>query len=253
MQLLRKMRKKRHTSREHCSTTQSQHDARSNAVVVPEGGKTNGVGATISGIASERVPNKEDDNEMTTVVATPRNNNHAGNNGNDSVSANSSAARIKSRPLRLKLSDDMANAPPPCVVSLDETDGTTPPSPGRQPTKVSLTFYAYNPNARFGRSNPGLPDFGVAVMPYHSSGGGGGGPTFDILNSLVSLCEGGGGGECSSKSKEDGNGCRNDDDDEDDAATSGIPLRVVTVADGGAVIAFGLTNGEVPSINQRNN
>jgi len=34
------------------------------------------------------------------------------------------------------------------------------------------------------------------------------------------------------------------------AGRSGIPLRVVTVADGGAVVAFGVTTGEVPNINR---
>jgi hypothetical protein len=118
----------------------------------------------------------------------------------------------KSRTLRLQLSDDVATAPPPCVVtSLDEND-------------IRLAYYAYNPNAHFKRSNPGLPDFGVAVMPFNNSQ-----PTFDTLSSLVSMCEGA--------------------DDSDINTKSGIPLRVVTVADGGAVIAFGVTNGEVPRIN----
>ena len=118
----------------------------------------------------------------------------------------------KSRTLRLQLSDDVATAPPPCVVtSLDEND-------------IRLAYYAYNPNAHFKRSNPGLPDFGVAVMPFNNSQ-----PTFDTLSSLVSMCEGA--------------------DDSDINTKSGIPLRIVTVADGGAVIAFGVTNGEVPRIN----
>lgn len=116
-----------------------------------------------------------------------------------------------SRTLRSQLSDDQAMAPPPCVVtSLDEIE-------------ICLAYYAYNPNAQFKRSNPGLPDFGVAVMPFNNSQ-----PTFDTLNSLVSMCEG-------------ADGTNN--------TKSGIPLRIVTVADGGAVIAFSVTNGEVPRIN----
>jgi hypothetical protein len=59
-------------------------------------------------------------------------------------------------------------------------------------------------------------------------------PTFDVLSSLVSMCEGGGGGDVGDAAAA--------------AGRSGIPLRVVTVADGGAVVAFGVTKGEVPSI-----
>ncbi len=103
-----------------------------------------------------------------------------------------------------------------------------------------LAYYAYKPNSRFKRTNPGLPDFGVAVMPYNDNQ-----PTFETLFALVSMCEGGG-----------RNGADNDDDIVDDDAGGGggggggigIPLRVVTVADGSAVIAFVVTNGEVPSI-----
>lgn len=125
---------------------------------------------------------------------------------------NDNKERYKSyRTLRSQLSDDLAAAPPPCmVISLDENE-------------IRLAYYAYNPNAHFKRSNPGLPDFGVAVMPFNNSQ-----PTFDTLNSLVSMCEG-------------ADGTNN--------TKSGIPLRIVTVADGGAVIAFGVTNGEVPRIN----
>ena len=125
---------------------------------------------------------------------------------------NDNKERYKSsRTLRSQLSDDLATAPPPCMVtSLDENE-------------IRLAYYAYNPNAHFKRSNPGRPDFGVAVMPFNNSQ-----PTFDTLNSLVSMCEG-------------ADGTNN--------TKSGIPLRIVTVADGGAVIAFGVTNGEVPCIN----
>ena len=102
---------------------------------------------------------------------------------------------------------------------------------------IRLAYYAYNPNSHFRRSDPGLPDFGVAVMPYNDCDSRKR-PTFDVLSSLVSMCEGGGGG-----------GIEEDIGDAAAAAgRSGIPLRVVTVADGGAVVAFGVTKGEVPSI-----
>ena len=57
-------------------------------------------------------------------------------------------------------------------------------------------------------------------MPFRN------GPTFDDLMSIV----GGGRREHS------------------DRINSEIPLRMVTVSDGGAIIAFGVTNGDVPNI-----
>jgi hypothetical protein len=61
------------------------------------------------------------------------------------------------------------------------------------------------------------------------------GPTFDVLSSLVSLCQG------------------NTDDCSDECKTeeSGFPLRIMTVSDSGAVVAFGVTDGDVPVINHR--
>lgn len=137
-----------------------------------------------------------------------------------SCTVKSSRERYRTRPLRLLLSDDVATAPPPCVVFY--------PTWTEKPANLRLAYYAYNPNAHFKRTNPGLPNFGVAVMPFRI------GPTFDVLNSLVSLVEEdeGGGGTSLNRPK------------------SGIPLRVVTVADGGAVIVFGVTNGDVPNIHE---
>lgn len=156
----------------------------------------------------------------------------------------SSKIRYETRPLRMKLSDDIATAPPPCVVSLvrgDVNNTSLTAAMGKKKEEISkkkevrLAYYAYNPNSHFKRTNPGLPDFGVAIMPYHSDECTDE-PTFDTLNSLVSMCE-----------------CRNDDieegnDDNDSTGGMSLPLRVVTVADGGAVIAFGITHGDVPNI-----
>ena len=143
-----------------------------------------------------------------------------------------SKIRYETRPFRMKLSDDIATAPPPWVVSLvkDVSNTTTATTLEKKkeddiPKKkkeLRLAYYAYNPNSQFKRTNPGLPDFGVAIMPYHSDACTDE-PTFDTLNSLVSMCE-----------------CSGND--------VSLPLRVVTVADGGAVIAFGITHGDVPTI-----
>lgn len=159
--------------------------------------------------------------ERTPDSASETNQKNAEHENDDgSVPVKSSQERFRTRSLRLLLSDDVATAPPPCIVSSNDVDDATT-------INNRLAYYAYNPNAHFKRSNPGLPNFGVAVMPFRN------GPTFDTLSSLVSLVEiGVGGGENSEHTK------------------SGIPLRVVTVADGGAVIAFGVTNGDVPCIKQ---
>lgn len=121
--------------------------------------------------------------------------------------------------------DDVANAPPPCVccnefhsLNSSENDSTT----------LSLSYLAYNPNSKFRRTHPGLPDFGVAIMPFYSHGETE--VTFETLSSLLSLCK--------------LNRCRTENDID-------LPLRVMAVSDGGAVIAFGVTGGDVPSINSR--
>ena len=174
-----------------------------------------------------------------------------------SATANNNNTRYysKERQLKTRLSNDVATSPPPCNgMSGSSSDNSD---------VVRMAYYAYNPNARFRRSNPGLPDFGVAVMSFHSSDNSDNnshdtnGPTFDVLQSLVAACEG--------KGRDDQLLLNNNEDDGSDNGggkrgnengsstannnTTGIPLRVVTVADSGAVIAFGVTNGDVPSIN----
>lgn len=192
-------------------------DVSQSSATVPDG-KTKGEEDAES---LDKVPNSGD------CEAALRNDNSE--QVDDSIGGASRNPRLRTRPPRLKLSDDVAAAPPPFIASHE--------SEGRSGRRIS--YYAYNPNARFGRTNPGPPDFGVAVMSYHS--GNGSGPTFGDLKSLLSFCEEGG----RPGPKEDADDCRN-------CAERGIPLRVVTVADSGAVIAFGLTSGEVPSTNQAN-
>ena len=138
-----------------------------------------------------------------------------------------SKERYRTRPLRSKLSDDIANAPPPRVISLDRFSCSSSSDDGSNKKMICrLAYHAYNPNRKFKRTNPGLPDFGVAIMPFHSDEGTSE-PTFGTLKSLVSMCES---GKC---------------EEESENSTTGMPLRVATVADGGAVIVFGVTHGEV--------
>ncbi len=140
------------------------------------------------------------------------------------------SSRNNWRQLKQNLSDDVATASPPCVVLFDEWNSNC-----SQDLNTRLAYFAYNPNSNFIRSNPGLPDFGVAIMPFHSSGVSA--PTFDTISALVSLCEG----------KHNVGGVENADD-EITAATNEIPLRIATVADCGAVIVYGVTRGDVPVV-----
>ena len=78
----------------------------------------------------------------------------------------------------------------------------------------SIAFDVFNPNSKFRKSNPGRPDYYVAVSFYN---GGPPSPTFDALIQLLQSCE-------------------------------GIPLRLATVSDSGTVIMFGITDVAVPRI-----
>ncbi|KAL7525208.1 hypothetical protein ACHAWF_001262, partial [Thalassiosira exigua] len=112
-------------------------------------------------------PESMDTTEMSagcesTSNANTNDGDHKGSSGgapqNDKRSENGDRTRnnprFRSRQLRLELSDDVATAPPPCVSSPQNADGPKGP--------IRLAYYAYNPNARFRRSDPGPPDFGVA-------------------------------------------------------------------------------------------
>eukprot|EP00804_Cyclotella_cryptica_P028999 CCRYP_012406-RA/>CCRYP_012406-RA protein AED:0.13 eAED:0.13 QI:0/-1/0/1/-1/1/1/0/424 len=145
--------------------------------------------------------------------------------GNNGFPAIRSVRHSRRKALKLKLVNDVATAPPPCIpchASNSEEIDMTP---------LQLSYLAYNPNAHFKRTNPGLPDFGVVIMNYHSHGNKG--PTFDTVSTLVSLCQ----------------RCDSDPMNTDDTEWSGFPLRIMTVSDAGAVVAFGVTDGDVPIIN----
>lgn len=131
------------------------------------------------------------------------------------------------------LSDDVATAPPPCVVLFNEWNNKC-----SRDLNTRLAYFAYEPNSNFKRSKPGLPDFGVAIMPFHSSGASA--PTFDTISTLVALCE----GQHNYGSDENAN-------DAVTAASNEIPLRIATVADCGAVIVYGVTRGDVPVISKK--
>lgn len=157
-------------------------------------------------------------------------NNHDNPEVSESTEKESNSSPNTWRQAKQNLSDDVATASPPCVVLFDEWNSNC-----SQDLSTQLAYFAYNPNSNFKRSNPGLPDFGVAIMPFHSSGVSA--PSFDAISALVALCEG----------KRNVGG----DENVDDAITTAsneIPLRIATVADCGAVIVYGVTRGDVPVV-----
>ena len=76
-----------------------------------------------------------------------------------------------------------------------------------------LSFDVYKPNANFRRSDPGLPDFHVAVMDFSAPS-----PPFNTMRYLIDAC-------------------------------ANIPLRLAAVSDSGTVTMFAISSGEVPKIN----
>ena len=186
---------------------------------------------------SESTQNTDIDNSSSSNIA------EGGENSNDiklEVSESTKNADIHNssnnswRQAKQKLSDDVATASPPCVVLFDEWNSNC-----SHDLNTRLAYFAYNPNSNFRRSNPGPPDFVVAIMPFQSSGVSV--PSFDTISALVALCE--------NKQNDGGD----ETEDSITAASNEIPLRIATVADCGAVIVYGVTRGDVPVIDKKKN
>ena len=77
-----------------------------------------------------------------------------------------------------------------------------------------VAWDVYLPNSNFRKSNPGLPAMQVAVRPFASAS-----PTFHEIKAALDYC-------------------------------NGIPLKIATVADGGTVVMFALTDYGVPTIDR---
>jgi len=76
----------------------------------------------------------------------------------------------------------------------------------------NIAFDVYEPNTKFRRSNPGTPNYNVAITDFGSSS-----PPFQTLQYLIKSCK-------------------------------NIPLRLATVSDSGTVIMFSIARGDVPNI-----
>lgn len=107
-----------------------------------------------------------------------------------------------------------ANAPPPRLLNQDDNASNW------NDTNIPIAFDVYNPNSSFKKTSimTNTPDF-VVVVTLH--GGDNGGPTFETIRSLLAYC--------------------------DDILS--IPaVRLAVVADGGAVLMYGIGLNGVPDI-----
>mmetsp|Transcript_6313 Transcript_6313/g.13187 ORF Transcript_6313/g.13187 Transcript_6313/m.13187 type:complete len:377 (+) Transcript_6313:49-1179(+) len=82
------------------------------------------------------------------------------------------------------------------------------------PSNCPIGYDVYLPNSSFRRTNPGRPEFCVAIASFAEAS-----PGFSALHALISIAR-------------------------------GVPVRVATVADGGTVVMFSLTDYGVPPINE---
>ena len=108
------------------------------------------------------------------------------------------SSRQENTRLRQQVRASIAEAPPP---SIDRAD---------------IAWDAYNPNSKFGKTHPGLPNFYVAVTYYNEPH-----LRFSQINNLITKqCE-------------------------------GIPLKLATVSDSGTVVMFGVSSMGVPKIGDK--
>ena len=80
------------------------------------------------------------------------------------------------------------------------------------PSTSPIAYDVYGPNSGFKRTDPGRPEFCVAIASYAEAS-----PGFGSINALVSIAR-------------------------------GVPVRISTVADGGTVVMFSLTDYGVPPL-----
>lgn len=80
------------------------------------------------------------------------------------------------------------------------------------PSTSPIAYDVYGPNSAFKRTDPGRPEFCVAIASFAEAS-----PGFGSINALVSIAR-------------------------------GVPVRISTVADGGTVVMFSLTDYGVPPL-----
>jgi len=126
--------------------------------------------------------------------------------------------------IRFNLRQDAFEAPTPHLLPFDSKDKGEPSvdclaidNTTIELSTSDIAYDVYNPNSNFRKTNPGLPDYCVAITPYALPS-----PQFDHMCELVKECD-------------------------------DIPLQIAAVSDSGTVIMFGLTDFSVPSISSSSN
>jgi len=140
--------------------------------------------------------------------------------------------RSRKDQLKMNLRNDTFHAPIPFVFGINDqgnlsnNDNCNKNSPNTNSTQRDhncnndsdgssrIAFDVYKPNKNYRKSNPGRPDFYVAISNFAQPS-----PPFAIIKGVIQSCD-------------------------------DIPLRMATVADGGTVIMFGLTDFGVPSLDK---
>lgn len=121
--------------------------------------------------------------------------------------------KITFNQLKRELRKDIFEAPIPYVLySSQETHANYNGDSRDSDCLSKLAFDVWNPDSSFRKTNPGLPDFVCAITCFAEPS-----IRFSLIRALVQSC-----GE--------------------------VPLRLATVADGGTVIMFGLTDYGVPPL-----
>lgn len=183
------------------------------------------------------------------------------NNGNDSGHCTlcSWQQRLKLSALKRLLRQDAAATPPPAVHATTTTS-TFIKGENTMTSFPSIAYDCYHPDSTFSSSNPGLPDFYVAITYYNNN--------FSSINTYNS----------SSSKEEETDGsiserlpsqpARISFDDlrsllqmasqrvpvgsaeahTTATAATTVPLKIATVSDSGTVVMFGLTDYGVPSL-----
>jgi len=126
----------------------------------------------------------------------------------------------RDRDYRWSIRTRTLSARPPSVLDpfSDATAAALPES--------SIAYDAYSPNSGFRKTNPGTPDFCVAICLFAAPS-----PQIGELASLLGRCA--------------------DMDCAENNVRKEVPLRIAVVSDGGTVILFAVAEGQVPDVTGR--
>jgi hypothetical protein len=130
------------------------------------------------------------------------------------ITSNQSDGDKNVKRAKLLLRQDQFHASTPLVFRSNHTTEDSDTTVSKSITLENfIAFDVYNPNGNFRKTNPGLPDFCVAIACFNEESA-----KMNILRELVKTC-------------------------------GHIPLKICAVSDGGSIAMFGVSTNEVPCIN----